>query len=526
MADPRDSIFPHQEMLLEGSTESVWKHTAETSYAEQFGVGPYAPLTEDVATEVAIVGAGITGLTLAILLQRSGVDVVVLDSQQIGYGVSGLNSGHLTTMLLDMKYKHIIASFGEDATRAVALGLSNAIDLIEHLSVDYRIDCDFKRLPGYLYTEKTSEVQVLQDAYEGAETAGLQVNRTFNVPLPFPVEEAVYVANQAGFHPLKYVQGLARVFQQNGGRIHEFSKVVSIGNEGHDGGIPVKTDAACVTARDVVLATHTPIGFRPGIQTRLEAYRSYVIGFRTDDAVGDALFWDTEEPYHYIRSVQDEHGPLLILGGADHRTGEKRDTERCFQQLENYAVERFNIKSVDYRWSAQMYNPADGLPYIGKMSGVYVATGYSGEGLAFGTLAAQLIHDEVVGRHNNCAEILTPNRTKPLAAAGSFLAENVGTMAHFLADRFKKPEVKEPEHIPVGEGAICNLHGNKVAVYHGTEGVFHYLSPVCTHMACIVGWNSAEKSWDCPCHGARFDAFGQVLNGPAVNNLKPVDPND
>jgi len=465
-------------------------------------------------------------MTLALLLQRSGVDVAVLDAHPVGYGVSGLNSGHLTNLLLDMKYKNILAAFGEDATRAVALGLTQAIDHIEQMVTDYRIDCQFKRLPGYLYTEHSSELNVLQEEYESASIAGLSVNRTFNVPLPFPVEEAVHVADQADFHPLKYVRGLAREFIRNGGRIHTQTRVVSIDHENHEGGIPVKTDFGSVLAQNVVLATHTPIGFRPAIQTRLEAYRSYIIGFRTDDMVGDALFWDTQEPYHYIRSVTDEKGPLLILGGADHRTGEKRDTERCFQQLENYAAERFNVNSWDYRWSAQMFNPADGLPYIGKLSGVYIATGYSGEGLTFGTLAAQILHDDLVGRSHYLADILTPSRAKPLASVGGFLAENVGTMAHFVGDRLRKADVLEPEQIPVGEGAICKLHGKKVAVYHGTEGVFHFLSPVCTHMACIVGWNSAEKSWDCPCHGARYDAFGQVINGPAVNALKPINPDE
>jgi len=526
MAESHDSIFSSHELQQEGATASVWMHTAELKESEENYIGRYTPLTENVAAEVAIVGAGITGLTLAILLQRSGMEVAVVDAHSVGHGVSGLNSGHLTTMLLDMKFKNIIASFGEEATRAVALELSNAINLIEQLVVDYRIDCEFRRLPGYLYTEKHSQLHTLQEDFESAAKAGLQVSRTFNVPLPFPVEEAVYVGDQAAFHPLKYVQALAQVFHRNGGRIYERSRVIDIGSEGHDGAIPVKAESGSVQAQHVVLATHTPIGFRPGIQSRLEAYRSYIIGFRTEDPIGDALFWDTEEPYHYIRAVEDERGPLLILGGADHRTGEKRDTERCFQQLENYAALRFHVKSIDYRWSAQLFNPADGLPYIGKLSGVYVATGYSGEGLTFGTLAAQLIHDEIMGRYNLCAEILTPGRTKPLASVGGFIAENVGAMAHFVGDRLRKPEVKEQEQIPVGEGAICNFHGNKVAVFHGTEGVYHYMSPVCTHMACLVGWNSAEKSWDCPCHGARFDALGHVINGPAVTDLKPVQPDD
>jgi Rieske Fe-S protein len=272
-------------------------------------------------------------------------------------------------------------------------------------------------------------------------------------------------------------------------------------------------------ARDVILATHTPIGLRPAIQTRLEPLRSYIIGIRTNDPVGDALFWDMDAPYHYIRLAEDERGPLLIVGGEDHKTGEKRDTQRCLDNLEIYARERFNVKSVDYHWSAQLYDPADGLPYIGKLSGVYIATGYSGEGLAFGTLAAQMLTEQIAGLHNDCTDILSPGRTKPLASAAGFLSENIGTVAHFVKDRFKKADAKTIGEVPEGEGRICDVEGEICAVYHSADGVYHTLSPVCPHLACLVEWNNSEKSWDCPCHGSRFSATGEVLNGPAVDDL-------
>lgn len=516
---------PNYSVEAESATESVWKHTA--------GITHFPPLQADLTVDVAIVGAGITGMTAAMLLQQAGYQVAVLDSHPVGYGVSGFNSGHLTTMLLDMKFKNIIADFGEEATRAVALELEEAIALIERNVSDYRIDCDFRRLPGYLYAEKHSQLKALQQDFDAAAQAGLSVTRTFNVPLPFPVEEGIYVSTQAAFNPLKYVQALAQQFSSQGGFIYENSHVDALEQDEHQGHpdadnplFRVKTATAVVTARDVILATHTPIGFRPALQTRLEALRSYIIGIRTDDMVPDALFWDMDEPYHYIRLAYDEHGPLLVIGGEDHRTGERQDTETAFRNLEEYARLRFKVKSVDYHWSAQLYDPADGLPYIGKLSGVYVATGYSGEGLTFGTLAARLLSDEIQGFHNNCADILTPNRTKPLASAGGFLSENLGAMAHFVVDRFKKPTVDDPSQIPAGDGAICKIQGKKVAVYHSLDEGFKYLSPVCTHMGCIVGWNSAEKSWDCPCHGGRFDAEGHVLNGPPVVDLHPVQPED
>jgi glycine/D-amino acid oxidase-like deaminating enzyme/nitrite reductase/ring-hydroxylating ferredoxin subunit len=524
MAEWRESSFPYYEHPAESSTESVWKHNAEHLGTERTYRTDFPPLHEHVMADVTIIGAGITGLTAALLLQKAGYDVVVLDAHPVAYGVTGFNSGHLTSMLLDMKFQNVIAAFGEDATRAVALGLDEAIALIERNVRDYRIECDFRRVPGYLYAEKTSQVRALQEDYEAASVAGLQVTRTFNVPLPFNVEEGIHVANQAIFNPLKYVQALALQFVEQGGRIYENSRVATIEHDTKANRMTITAEHGSVASQEAVVATHTPIGFRPALQTRLEPMRSYIIGIRTESSpVGDAIFWDMDEPYHYIRHAQDEHGPLLIVGGEDHKTGEQEHTERCFRNLEQYARERFHVTSVDYQWSAQFYDPADGLPYIGKMSDVYVATGYSGEGLTFGTLAGHLIAEQIQGLHNDLTEILNPGRTKPLASLGGFLSENIGTMAHFVKDRLKKPAYTHPAQVPLGEGAIVQVEGQKVAVYHGEEGVLHCMSPVCTHMHCLVNWNSAEKSWDCPCHGGRFDATGKVLNGPPVTDLQPID---
>lgn len=507
----------------ESSTVSLWMQTAERGESRS----EFPSLIDDIEADVAIVGAGITGMTLAILLQQAGFDVAVIDAHPVGYGVSGFNSGHLTTMLLDMEYKSIIAHFGEEATRKIAVALEGTLDLVERNSADFRIDCNFQRIPGYLYVEHAEDdqqKQELKEEFESAAKAGLTVQRTHRVPLPFSTAEGILVANQARFHPLKYVQGLARAFVANGGRIYENSRVEDVQHPSDkESGFEVKTGGGVIRCDEVVLATHTPIGFRPAIQTRLEVFRSYVIGVRTEDPVEDALYWDMEDPYHYIRLGWDEQGPLLVIGGEDHKTGEKRETAECFRRLEDYAHEHFIVSSVDYHWSAQLYNPADGLPYIGKLSDVYIATGYSGEGLTFGTLAAQVIADLIQGRQNDCADILTPTRAKPIASAGGFISENLGTLAHFVGDRLRKGNKTDPNEVPVGEGRICDMGGKQAAVYHSDEGVLHVMSPVCTHMGCIVNWNEVEKSWDCPCHGGRFDATGHVLNGPPTRDLDPLE---
>lgn len=526
MTDIRQQPYSPFELPAESSTVSLWKHTVEQP---QRLATHYPPLQETSVADVAIVGAGITGLTTGLLLQQAGYSVTIIDAHPIGYGVTGFNSGHLTSMLLDADFRRVVANFGEDATRTVTNSLQNTIYFIEQIVQDNLIDCDFKRISGYLYAEKAEQIKDLREIEDAVNRIGLRVNQISRAPLPFFTEMAIQVADQGRFHPLKYVQGLAVAFIEKGGSIYENSRVLDVKSGGTQAPFSVDTEAGQVLADEVVIATHTPIGFRPAIQSRMEAIRSYIIGIRARNAVEDALFWDMDHPYHYIREASDERGRLLIIGGEDHRTGEKRETEECFHRLEEYARAHFEVESVDYRWSAQFYDPVDGLPYIGKLAGTYIATGYSGEGLTFGTLAAQIISDQIQGKENLCGEILSPMRTKPIASAGGFISENVNTIAHFVKDRFNKaevvmrPETLSAENIPPGEGRICDVEGKKVAVYHSPEGILHFLSPVCTHMKCLVGWNAAEKSWDCPCHGGRFDATGKVLNGPPVTDLESLD---
>jgi glycine/D-amino acid oxidase-like deaminating enzyme/nitrite reductase/ring-hydroxylating ferredoxin subunit len=477
---------------------------------------------ETITADIAVVGAGITGLTAALLLQKAGRQVVILEADQIASGVSGFNSGHLTSLLLDMRYKTVLANFGEVQSRIVAQAVQQSITHIEQNVRDYRIDCDFKRVPGYLYCEKASQESALNDEFKATETVGLAVNRVFpvsNVPLPMGIESAFIIEQQALIHPQRYVMGLAHEFVELGGRIVVNARVTELSQKAP---FTVSTASGQVVAQEVVLATHTPIGLRPALQTRLEPLQSYVIGVRVGNHIPDALFWDMDEPYHYIRVAKDEQGPLLIIGGEDHKTGARKDTRTCFSALEAYARERFDVQSIEYHWSAELLDPADGLPYIGKISNVYVATGLSGEGLTFGTLAGQLISDDILGRENSCAKILNPNRVKPVASAASFLSENVDTALHWIGDRLSPSENAALVQLQPEHGVVIQYEHQKVAAYRDGKGEVHLMSAVCPHMGCIVDWNTAEQSWDCPCHGGRFDCKGALLNGPPMHDLKPL----
>ncbi len=502
------------------ATESIWKHNLEAAREGQYVSSRV--LEGEVSADIAIIGAGITGMTAALRLQRAGWEVCVIDARQVGHGVSGFNSGHLTSMLLDIDFRTVLSHFGEEATRTVTRAILGAIDEIERNCRDYRIDCDFKRLEGYLYAESDAQVRDLQEEARAAEKAGLPISYPHRTPLPFAVADAIQVANQARFDPLRYVLGLAEAFTQEGGRVYEFSPAIRVTHQAEP--FQVETADGWLNAYEVIVATHTPIGFKPVVQSRLEPYRSYVLGVRVTDPPPDALYWDMDDPYHYIRLAEDAQGPVVIVGGEDHKTGAGSERQ-AFSRLEAYARSHFRVESVAYRWSSQFYNPADGLPYIGRLGDIFLATGFSGEGLTFGTLAGNLLADLITGVRNDCADILDPSRAKPIASAGGVFSEGLQVMKHFIQDRYGKAagEVPELSDIPMGEGRIVRMDGKKVAAYKDPAGVLHLLSPVCTHMGCIVHWNGAEKSWDCPCHGGRYDVLGRVLNGPPTEGLPPAD---
>lgn len=484
-----------------------------------------------MSVDVAIVGAGITGLTTALLLHQAGFRVAVVDAHEVGQGVSGFNSGHLTSMLLDLRYTTIQAHFGKKGARQAAHSQQAAISQIEDLVERYDISCGFARVPGYLYAERPEQIKTLDEEHEAARQAGIQVLRAGGTPLPFTdrIRHSLMIPDQGRLNPYQYCLGLVRTLADAGQPIFEHSRVTSISER-----IPlsVKTEHGCIIADHVVMATHTPIGFFPILQSKVAPYRSYIIGARLAEDIPDALFWDMEDIYHYIRLVPDDikNGrPLIVIGGEDHAVGAVEQTEKCFERLEVYARERFNVLSIDARWSAQLFAPADGLPYIGRYghdSNLYMATGFTGEGLTCGTVAGMIIADQIRNIPNPWSRLYDPTRFKPLASAREFISQNTQVVGHFIGDRLKKDdEVSRDEvlaDLSPGEGKIVSLDGDKCALYCDEDGSVYEMSPVCTHARCMVHWNEAERSWDCPCHGGRFSATGDVINSPPTVGLDIV----
>jgi glycine/D-amino acid oxidase-like deaminating enzyme/nitrite reductase/ring-hydroxylating ferredoxin subunit len=498
-------------MTIPDSTRSFWVATAPGR--------SFPPLPGDLRVDVAIVGGGITGITAALLLKRAGKRVAVLEAQRVGEGVTGYTTAHLTEAI-DARYATLIGRFGLEGAKLAARASRAGIERIAAFVRELGIDCGFQRLPGYLYTERDGDLGALHDEYEAARKVGLAVTMSEEVPLPFKARAGVRFEDQAQFHVRKYVMPLAEAVAGDGCHVFEDTRVEAVHHE-----LPcrIETPRGTVHADHVIVAANVPLN-RLFLQTKIAHYRSYAIAARTTQLGLKGLFWDTDDPYHYLRSATAGGEDVVVIGGEDHKTGQEEDTVACYVRLVAYARERFAVTAIRYRWSAQVIEPVDGLPFIGRnslSSHVFVATGYSGNGMTFGTMAGMLLVDEVLGRANPWASLFDATRIKPLASARDFIAENVDFPLHLVGDRLRRPDAKDVADVKAGEGKIVAAGGERLAVFRRDDGGLHVVSAICPHLGCQVHFNNAERTWDCPCHGSRFATDGELLNGPATCGLAP-----
>jgi glycine/D-amino acid oxidase-like deaminating enzyme/nitrite reductase/ring-hydroxylating ferredoxin subunit len=498
------------------STPSLWR-SATTSSPR------YPKLTAPVHVDVAIVGGGISGITAALLLKQQGKRVAVLEKSRIADGESGVSTAHITEAI-DARYHALKRTFGADGARLAGEASRAAMELIEQLIAQHQLDCGFRRTPGWLYTEKRSRVSELKSEAASAAEVGVAAVFSAEVPLPFPVRGGVRFEHQAQMNPLAYVEGLAAHVAGDGSYIFEETHVIGVID-----GAPctVETSDGTLTADAVFVAANVPVNDLVSMHTKIAAYRSYAIAAPVTGSHPDGLFWDTAEPYHYTRWQETPQGTFIIVGGADHKVGQEEHTDTAYNELLAFAAEHFGPIDPQYRWSGQIVESIDGLPYIGLNPGskhVYIATGFAGQGITFGTASAMIVRDLITFGESRWAELFSPSRMK-LDSAREFVAENVDFPRHLVLDRLTSHDVEtdRPFDVKSGEGKIVMNDGRKVAVARDTAGALHALSPVCTHLGCDVAWNSAETSWDCPCHGSRFSIEGDVLNGPAVQPLAKVE---
>lgn len=513
----KTNTIPENTMLRYGENLSAW----------QIGLNDQpvnGSLYGNDRYDVLVVGGGITGMTAALLLQNAGKQVILVDAHRPGFGTTGGTSAHINTFA-DTTYKEAENAFSKDGAQLFAQAINEGFGLIKANIDQYQVDCDYESKPGYIYAENTDQVKQLEDIYNGAIAVGIPVQYVNDVPTPLTFQKALLFPGQAQFHPLKYLQGLRVTFEKAGGKVLENTLIdeVSKSDEGH----VAKAGELKINAENVIYATHVP----PKITSfsfRCAPYRSYVLAVELEgENYPDALIYDTQEPYHYFRTHVINGQQLLLVGGNDHKTGHD-DPEKALENLEKYVREHYAVSSVKYRWSSQYYIPVDGFPYIGQMpevsAGIYCATGYNGNGMMLGSIAAKILCDLIVKGESVYEKVFSPSRLKPIDGFAEFVKENADVAYHFIADRLSVKETDSLKSIPKGSGKVVELDGKKIAAYHDEGGELHTLSPVCTHAGCIVNWNAAEKTWDCPCHGARFDVDGKVLTGPADKGLAPILP--
>jgi len=475
--------------------------------------------------DVIVIGGGITGLTAAHLLKSSGRKVAVLEKDRIGGGETGRTSSHLTHVT-DVRLADLIKRFGEDAARLVWSGGETAIDLIESQAERLDIECGFQRVPNFLSAKFRGgdEPDGLEEEAAAARRLGFAAR--YIAAGPVLSRPAVAYSDQAIFHPLRYLDGLARAIDGDGSIVVEHSEVVDV----IDDPLAVIVNGETVECDYLVIATHVPLMGKTGIvratlfQTKLYPYSTYLAGARLPaGAMTPLLCSDTDDPYYYLRVHEDDEGLYAIFGGADHKTGQADDTARCFADVERTLDRVIPGAKFDRHWSGQVIETSDGLPFIGETDErQFAATGYAGNGLTFGTLAGLMAHDAVLGVANPWRDIFAPTR-KDARALGTIIAENVDYPYHFIADRLRRSRITSVDGLETGDGAVISLDGKRVAVHRKKDGTLVRLNPSCTHMGCLVRWNRSEATWDCPCHGSRFSAEGEVIGGPAEEGLERLD---
>jgi glycine/D-amino acid oxidase-like deaminating enzyme/nitrite reductase/ring-hydroxylating ferredoxin subunit len=482
--------------------------------------------TQDLTVDAVVVGGGITGITAAYLLKQAGATVALLERDRLCGVDTSRTTAHLTSVT-DLRLHELQKRFGAGAARAVWDAGAAAIDQIAATVKREEIPCDFKWVPGYLHARPgDTTVGTRRDlGRETAAAAALGIRADYFEHVPVFGTPGICFPHQAVFHPLRYLAALLRILPGQGSHVFESCAVESV----LERPLAVKAGGVRIRCRYLVLATHNPLmGNTPEaaallFQTKLALYSSYALGARLPMGTPAAAWWDTGSPYHYLRIESRRDHDYAIYGGEDHKTGQVEDTAAVYARLESNFRRLFPKAEVDHRWSGQVIETNDGLPLIGETAPhQFVATGYSGNGMTFGTLAAMMAVDAMHKRRNPWDGLFSVHRKKILGGTWEYLAENADYPFYLVRNWLAKPDGDDVQALRPGQGRILKLFGRKVAAYRSPEGKLSLCSPVCPHLQCVVDWNAAEKTWDCPCHGSRFKATGEVLAGPAEEDLERI----
>jgi glycine/D-amino acid oxidase-like deaminating enzyme/nitrite reductase/ring-hydroxylating ferredoxin subunit len=506
----------------DGAAISLWQETADFYIQNNTAT--------NTNYDVIIVGGGITGISLALQLQKSGKKCIVLEANSICFGTSGGTTAHLNTML-DTPYTTIIKNFGEDNAKFVAKAAKESIGLIKSNIESYNISCSFEDVSGYLFAQDEKQEKELEDIFEACGKVEVTASFIDTIPVPIPFTKAMEVPAQGKLSPVEYVYALANAFETAGGVIVQDTRVIGYTQRKDEVAntevIDVETQSGNYIGNALVYATHIP----PGVNImhfRCAPYRTYVMAVKlSGNDYPTGLIYDMDDPYHYYRTQEINGEKYFIVGGEDHKTAHEENTEKRFHSLEASIRKYFNVEKVTHKWSSQYYEPTDGLPYIGYLPGtsgnIFVATGYGGNGIIYSHVATILLTELITTGKSRYAELFSPNRIKPIAGFSNFIKENADVIKNLIGKWFPVKDLESFSALAHGEGKVVEFDNHKIALYKDVSGNLHAVNPSCTHINCSVLWNAVEQSWDCPCHGARYSIDGKVLNGPAHIDLEKIE---
>ena len=496
---------------LQGINKSYWIDSTEFTN--------YPTLNEDIEIEIAIVGGGITGITVAELLKKQGMKVAVIEANKIVQGATGYTTAKITSQH-HLIYYNLINQFGIEKAKQYADANEFAIEFIDKNIKENNIDCDFRRLTAYMYTNDDTYIDKIQKETDAALKLGLKAKYLESAPLPFSTKAALSFDNQAEFHPRKYLLPIAEKIPGDGSYIFENTRIVAA-EEGNP--CVLLTDKGNkITCQKLIIASHFPCYDGLGLYfTRLRADRSYVICAKVKEKFPNGIFINAEEPGRSLRSQNYKDGQLVIIGGEGHKTAHGENTISHYKNLINFAKTTFNSPNILYRWSTQDYITLDSVPYVGllnsRVDNIYVATGYGKWGMTNGTAAAIILKDLIMKIDNPWKDIYNPSRFVSTTSTKKFVIENFDVAKEFVIGKLKS--VVTNVNLNKGEGKVVELSGNKYGAFKDQDGITHIVDITCTHLGCELKWNAAETSWDCPCHGSRFTYEGDIIDGPAVIKL-------
>lgn len=506
------------------NNDSLWTDAPHPYWIASAEPSNYPALEDNIEVDAAIVGGGIAGITTAYFLKKAGMTVAVIEAGRILQGTTGHSTAKITSQH-SLIYARLINQWGEDLARQYAEANEKAIQTIYDLSKENNINCDFSWRPAYVYTQSDQYIKDIEDEVHAASRLGIKANYLEDTPLPFAVKAAMCFDNQAQFHPLKYLQPLARKIPGNGSYIFEQSRAINIEDE--QGLQVIMKNGKRISASKIIVASHFPFFDGGGLYfSRIYQERAYVQTIKIEEKFPEGMFINAEDPNRSLRSQNDENGgEMILVAGESHKTGHDNNTSIHYENLLNFAKINFRVNQVLYRWSTQDCMTLDGIPYVGNLTSqspnIYVATGFGKWGISNSTAAATILCDLITKGEHPCSEIYNPSRGLTANTIKSFLIQNADVAKNYVSGKLKN-DSEDLELLP-GDAKVLNIDGKKVGVHRDDNGQLHCIDTTCTHLGCELEWNNAERSWDCPCHGSRFNIDGEVLEGPAFNHLNHPD---